>query len=146
MSSLQAAFVNSACQQVKFGPSSVSDFTKWRVSPGCVGTFWTFLSHLLSCKSSLTLPFVSVGSQVEILAKEYLSSLTKPKEEAESSAPTDTKENCVRFPTSAASTTLFSGSEICCVQVPMLGGNMCQTYFRMFQLPPSGNKPCQPPV
>ncbi|XP_030010001.1 leucine-rich repeat and WD repeat-containing protein 1 isoform X2 [Sphaeramia orbicularis] len=31
MSMLETDFVNAACQQVKFGPSSVSNFTKWRV-------------------------------------------------------------------------------------------------------------------
>nr|XP_033495067.1 leucine-rich repeat and WD repeat-containing protein 1 [Epinephelus lanceolatus] len=61
MSALEESFVNTARQQVKFGPSSVSDFTKWRV---------------------------------EIIAKEYLRSLTDPKEESESTVSTDTKENC----------------------------------------------------
>ncbi|XP_074527578.1 leucine-rich repeat and WD repeat-containing protein 1 [Halichoeres trimaculatus] len=31
VSSLETKFVSTACQQVKFGPNSVSDFTKWRV-------------------------------------------------------------------------------------------------------------------
>uniref|UniRef100_UPI0037E733FD leucine-rich repeat and WD repeat-containing protein 1 n=1 Tax=Semicossyphus pulcher TaxID=241346 RepID=UPI0037E733FD len=31
MSALETKFVSTACQQVKFGPNSVSDFTKWRV-------------------------------------------------------------------------------------------------------------------
>lgn len=35
MSTMETKFVNTAKQQVKFGPSSVSDFTKWRVSSGC---------------------------------------------------------------------------------------------------------------
>uniref|UniRef100_A0A672Z563 Leucine-rich repeat and WD repeat-containing protein 1 n=1 Tax=Sphaeramia orbicularis TaxID=375764 RepID=A0A672Z563_9TELE len=35
MSMLETDFVNAACQQVKFGPSSVSNFTKWRVSSLC---------------------------------------------------------------------------------------------------------------
>ncbi|XP_042355464.1 leucine-rich repeat and WD repeat-containing protein 1 isoform X2 [Plectropomus leopardus] len=61
MSDLEERFVNTARQQVKFGPSSVSDFTKWKV---------------------------------EIIAKEYLSSLINPKEEPEIKEPTDTKENC----------------------------------------------------
>ncbi|XP_049449015.1 leucine-rich repeat and WD repeat-containing protein 1 [Epinephelus fuscoguttatus] len=61
MTALEESFVNTARQQVKFGPSSVSDFTKWRV---------------------------------EIIAKEYLRSLTDPKEESESTVSTDTKENC----------------------------------------------------
>lgn len=61
MSTLEKNFVNAACQQVKFGPSSVSDFTKWKV---------------------------------EIIAKEYLRSLTEPEEEPESNESTDTKENC----------------------------------------------------
>ncbi|XP_044077679.1 leucine-rich repeat and WD repeat-containing protein 1 isoform X2 [Siniperca chuatsi] len=61
MSTLETNFVSAARQQVKFGPSSVTDFTKWRV---------------------------------EIMAKEYLRSLTEPKEEPESRESTDTKENC----------------------------------------------------
>ncbi|KAM6983528.1 leucine-rich repeat and WD repeat-containing protein 1 [Tautogolabrus adspersus] len=61
MSALETKFVNTARQQVKFGPNSVSDFTKWRV---------------------------------EILAKEYLRSLTEPKDEAESKESNETKENC----------------------------------------------------
>ncbi|XP_041808402.1 leucine-rich repeat and WD repeat-containing protein 1 [Chelmon rostratus] len=61
MSTLETDFVNTARQQVKFGPSSVSDFTKWRV---------------------------------EIIAKDYLCSLTDPKEEPESTESADTKENC----------------------------------------------------
>ncbi|XP_075878610.1 leucine-rich repeat and WD repeat-containing protein 1 isoform X1 [Nelusetta ayraudi] len=48
-SSVEKSFISMARQQVKFGPSSVSDFTKWRV---------------------------------EILAKEYLNSLTEPKKES----------------------------------------------------------------
>lgn len=32
MAALEESFVNAARQQVKFGPSSVSDFTKWRVT------------------------------------------------------------------------------------------------------------------
>lgn len=32
ISSVEKSFINMARQQVKFGPSSVSDFTKWRVS------------------------------------------------------------------------------------------------------------------
>ncbi|MEQ2254154.1 hypothetical protein ILYODFUR_000746 [Ilyodon furcidens] len=47
MSSLEKNFVRAARQQVKFGPSSVADFTRWRV---------------------------------EILAKEFLRSLTEPKD------------------------------------------------------------------
>ncbi|XP_034540385.1 leucine-rich repeat and WD repeat-containing protein 1 isoform X2 [Notolabrus celidotus] len=61
MSALETKFVSMACQQVKFGPNSVSDFTKWRV---------------------------------EILAKEYLRSLTEPQEDAESDEDNDAKENC----------------------------------------------------
>ncbi|XP_070773998.1 leucine-rich repeat and WD repeat-containing protein 1 [Enoplosus armatus] len=61
MSVLETKFVSTARQQVKFGPSSVSDFTKWRV---------------------------------EIMAKEYLRSLTEPKEETENKKSTDTKDNC----------------------------------------------------
>ncbi|XP_038565288.1 leucine-rich repeat and WD repeat-containing protein 1 isoform X1 [Micropterus salmoides] len=62
MSTLETKFVQTARQQVKFGPSSVSDFTKWRV---------------------------------EIMAKEYLFSLTEP----ESRESTDTTENCDVSPT-----------------------------------------------
>ncbi|KAM6911829.1 leucine-rich repeat and WD repeat-containing protein 1 [Lycodopsis pacificus] len=61
LSALEKNFVKTARQQVKYGPSSVSDFTKWRV---------------------------------EIIAKEYLRSLTEPKEEPESKGSPDTKENC----------------------------------------------------
>ncbi|KAM7397535.1 hypothetical protein PAMA_005708 [Pampus argenteus] len=61
MSALEANFVSAARQQVKFGPSSVSDFTKWRV---------------------------------EIMAKEYLRSLTEGKDETELKASTDTKDSC----------------------------------------------------
>ncbi|XP_013875107.1 leucine-rich repeat and WD repeat-containing protein 1 isoform X3 [Austrofundulus limnaeus] len=60
MSSLEKNFVNTARHQVKFGPSSVSDFTKWRV---------------------------------EILAKEYLRSLTEPKEDSNSQECAEVKEN-----------------------------------------------------
>uniref|UniRef100_A0A671W217 Leucine-rich repeat and WD repeat-containing protein 1 n=1 Tax=Sparus aurata TaxID=8175 RepID=A0A671W217_SPAAU len=63
MSALETSFVDTARIQVKFGPNSVSDFTKWRV---------------------------------EILAKEYLRSLTEPQEEPESkediSTPTKRKQ------------------------------------------------------
>ncbi|XP_077360193.1 leucine-rich repeat and WD repeat-containing protein 1 [Festucalex cinctus] len=48
MAALEDDFVNAARKQVKYGPSSVSDFTKWKV---------------------------------EILAREYLRSLTEPKED-----------------------------------------------------------------
>ncbi|XP_067464833.1 leucine-rich repeat and WD repeat-containing protein 1 isoform X1 [Thunnus thynnus] len=61
MSALETNFVSTARQQVKYGPNSVSDFTKWRV---------------------------------EIMAKEYLRSLTEQKDETESKESTDTKENC----------------------------------------------------
>ncbi|KAL6098454.1 lrwd1 [Pungitius sinensis] len=60
LSALEKSFVSTARQQVKYGPSSVSDFTKWRV---------------------------------EIIAKEYLRSLTEPKEELECKGSTDTKES-----------------------------------------------------
>uniref|UniRef100_G3QC39 Leucine-rich repeat and WD repeat-containing protein 1 n=1 Tax=Gasterosteus aculeatus aculeatus TaxID=481459 RepID=G3QC39_GASAC len=60
LSALEKSFVSTARQQVKYGPSSVSDFTKWRV---------------------------------EVLAKEYLRSLTEPKEEPECKRSTDTKES-----------------------------------------------------
>lgn len=36
-------------------------------------------------------------SQVEIIAKDYLSSLTEPKEEPENKESSDTEENGVRF-------------------------------------------------
>ncbi|XP_034406722.1 leucine-rich repeat and WD repeat-containing protein 1 isoform X2 [Cyclopterus lumpus] len=61
LSTLKKNFVNAARQQVKYGPSSVSDFTKWRV---------------------------------EIIAKEYLRSLTEPQGEPETKGSADTKENC----------------------------------------------------
>ncbi|XP_065819441.1 leucine-rich repeat and WD repeat-containing protein 1 isoform X2 [Labrus bergylta] len=61
MSALETKFVSVARQQVKYGPNSVSDFTKWRV---------------------------------EILAKEYLLSLTEPKDEAEGEESNKTQENC----------------------------------------------------
>ncbi|XP_029303605.1 leucine-rich repeat and WD repeat-containing protein 1 isoform X2 [Cottoperca gobio] len=59
LSTLRKDFVNTARQQVRFGPSSVSDFTKWKV---------------------------------EIMAKEFLCSLTEPQEEPESTESPDTKE------------------------------------------------------
>lgn len=34
LSTVQQSFVSTARQQIKFGPSSVSDFTRWRVSSG----------------------------------------------------------------------------------------------------------------
>ncbi|XP_036974718.1 leucine-rich repeat and WD repeat-containing protein 1 isoform X1 [Acanthopagrus latus] len=61
MSALETSFVDTARIQVKFGPNSVSDFTRWRV---------------------------------EILAKEYLRSLTEPQEEPDSKEANETKENC----------------------------------------------------
>ncbi|KAM8899597.1 leucine-rich repeat and WD repeat-containing protein 1 [Spinachia spinachia] len=60
LSAVEKSFVGAARQQVKYGPSSVSDFTKWRV---------------------------------EIIAKEYLRSLTEPKEGPESKGSPDTKES-----------------------------------------------------
>ncbi|XP_068187134.1 leucine-rich repeat and WD repeat-containing protein 1 isoform X2 [Antennarius striatus] len=59
MTALEKNFIASARQQVKFGPSSVRDFTKWRV---------------------------------EILAKDYFSSLTEPKEELEHKESSSIKE------------------------------------------------------
>lgn len=38
MATLETDFVNAAKQQVKFGPSSVSDFTKWKA---CTGSYET---------------------------------------------------------------------------------------------------------
>uniref|UniRef100_A0A3Q2R0Y8 Leucine-rich repeat and WD repeat-containing protein 1 n=1 Tax=Fundulus heteroclitus TaxID=8078 RepID=A0A3Q2R0Y8_FUNHE len=60
MSSLEKNFVSAARQQVKFGPNSVADFTRWRV---------------------------------EILAKEYLRSLTEPKEDSDDKDHSETKED-----------------------------------------------------
>nr|XP_020454153.1 leucine-rich repeat and WD repeat-containing protein 1 [Monopterus albus]XP_020454154.1 leucine-rich repeat and WD repeat-containing protein 1 [Monopterus albus]XP_020454155.1 leucine-rich repeat and WD repeat-containing protein 1 [Monopterus albus] len=65
ISTLETNFVNTARQQVKFGPSSVNDFTKWKV---------------------------------EILAKEYLRSLTEPNKRLESNESTDAKENSEASP------------------------------------------------
>lgn len=45
----------------------------------------------------LNFVFFFFGSQVEILAKDYLSSLTEPKEEPESKESSDTEENDVRL-------------------------------------------------
>ncbi|XP_069001636.1 leucine-rich repeat and WD repeat-containing protein 1 [Embiotoca jacksoni] len=60
MVALETNFVMTARQQVKFGPSSVSDFTKWKV---------------------------------EIIAKEYLRSLTQPKEDSDDKEAAEAKEN-----------------------------------------------------
>ncbi|KAM4726621.1 leucine-rich repeat and WD repeat-containing protein 1 [Anableps anableps] len=60
MSSLEKNFVAAARQQVKFGPSSVADFTRWRV---------------------------------EILAMEYLRSLTEPKEDSDDKDHTENKDD-----------------------------------------------------
>ncbi|XP_074467451.1 leucine-rich repeat and WD repeat-containing protein 1 isoform X3 [Sebastes fasciatus] len=80
MSDLEKNFVNTARQQVKYGPNSVSDFTKWKV---------------------------------EIIAKEYLSSLTEPKEEPERKESTDTKENSdVSTPTKRKQTASVVDSSI----------------------------------
>uniref|UniRef100_A0A8C4GQ57 Leucine-rich repeat and WD repeat-containing protein 1 n=1 Tax=Dicentrarchus labrax TaxID=13489 RepID=A0A8C4GQ57_DICLA len=80
LSTLKTDFVNATRQQVKFGPASVSDFTKWKV---------------------------------EIMAKEYLRSLTEPKEEPQSEEPTDTKDNCeVSTPTKRKQTTPVTDSSI----------------------------------
>ncbi|KAK1882548.1 Leucine-rich repeat and WD repeat-containing protein 1 [Dissostichus eleginoides] len=62
LSALRKDFVIAACQQVRFGPSSVSDFTKWRV---------------------------------EVMAKEYLISLTEPKKEPEIQDSPEPKETQV---------------------------------------------------
>ncbi|KAI9531914.1 hypothetical protein NQZ68_036715 [Dissostichus eleginoides] len=62
LSALRKDFVITACQQVRFGPSSVSDFTKWRV---------------------------------EVMAKEYLISLTEPKKEPEIQDSPEPKETQV---------------------------------------------------
>uniref|UniRef100_A0A8C5NDM2 Leucine-rich repeat and WD repeat-containing protein 1 n=1 Tax=Gouania willdenowi TaxID=441366 RepID=A0A8C5NDM2_GOUWI len=60
VSALEAKFISTARQQVKFGPSSVTDFTKWKV---------------------------------EIIAKEFLCSLTEPKEKSSDSS--DAEESSV---------------------------------------------------
>ncbi|GLD46427.1 leucine-rich repeat and WD repeat-containing protein 1 isoform X2 [Lates japonicus] len=80
LSSLEKEFVNAARQQVRFGPSSVSDFTKWKV---------------------------------EIIAKEYLHSLTEPQKEPESNELTDTKENSeIPTPTKRKQTTSVKDSDV----------------------------------
>ncbi|KAM9332813.1 leucine-rich repeat and WD repeat-containing protein 1 [Pholidichthys leucotaenia] len=61
MLALESKFVSTARQEVKFGPRSVSDFTKWRV---------------------------------EILAKEYLRSLTEPNKDPENQKCNDSTEKC----------------------------------------------------
>ncbi|MCI4394547.1 hypothetical protein PGIGA_G00170040 [Pangasianodon gigas] len=61
LNELEKKFVNAACFQVKYGPSSLNDYTKWRV---------------------------------EMIAKEYLKSLTDPeKEEEDITAETPVKED-----------------------------------------------------
>ncbi|XP_071362031.1 leucine-rich repeat and WD repeat-containing protein 1 [Trachinotus anak] len=73
LSTLETNFVNTARQQIKFGPSSVTDFTKWKV---------------------------------EIIAKEFLRSLTEPKKEPEISESIDKKDNCeISTPTKRKKTT-----------------------------------------
>lgn len=89
MSTLEKKFVSAARQQVKFGPSSVSDFTKWRVSSRCLR-----LSGL-SFVSFLSLIRLFFGSQVEILAKEHIRSLTEPKEVKVSKECAETKQTRV---------------------------------------------------
>ncbi|KAG7217053.1 hypothetical protein INR49_027592 [Caranx melampygus] len=80
VSTLQTNFINTARQQIKFGPSSVSDFTKWRV---------------------------------EILAKEYLRSLTEPKEEPESSEASDKEESSeISTPTKRKNSTSESDTNL----------------------------------
>lgn len=87
MASLQKNFVNMARQQVKFGPSSVSDFTKWRVKS------FTFSAPRVRCSAASSSPdslvSLSFWSQVEALAREYLQSLTEPTEEAEDTETTE---------------------------------------------------------
>ncbi|KAM4619721.1 leucine-rich repeat and WD repeat-containing protein 1 [Polymixia lowei] len=61
MTALERDFINAVRHQVRFGPASISDYTKWRV---------------------------------EMIAKEYLCSLTEgKKEDNESKKPADIKEN-----------------------------------------------------
>ncbi|XP_036436805.1 leucine-rich repeat and WD repeat-containing protein 1 [Colossoma macropomum] len=61
LSAIEKKFVNAACFQVKYGPSSLNDYTKWRV---------------------------------EMIAKEYLKSLTDPEKEEEGGTPeTPVKDN-----------------------------------------------------
>lgn len=90
MDALESKFVSTARHQVKFGPNSVSDFTRWRVSLECFSTCFWLLSVTFN-----NFFFVSFGSQVGILAKEYLLSLTGPKKEVDSAETTGTQNNSV---------------------------------------------------
>ncbi|TSP36096.1 Leucine-rich repeat and WD repeat-containing protein 1 [Bagarius yarrelli] len=60
LNELEKKFVNASCSQVKYGPSSLNDYTKWRV---------------------------------EMIAKEYLKSLTNPEQEEDMTVETPVKEN-----------------------------------------------------
>ena len=89
LSDLEGSFVSAARQQVKFGPSSVSDFTRWRVSSGPGG------------RSGVSGPTSDDGfseTQVEILAREYLGSLTEPKGKSDSRESAGTEDHQVRRP------------------------------------------------
>lgn len=82
---LEKEFVNAACFQVKYGPSSLNDYTKWRV---CV---W----NMKFLKLGVIFPplILNCVVQVEMIAKEYLKSLTDPeKEEEDITAETPVKE------------------------------------------------------
>ncbi|KAI4884428.1 hypothetical protein NFI96_032096 [Prochilodus magdalenae] len=61
LAAVEKKFVNAACFQVKYGPSSLNDYTKWRV---------------------------------EMIAKEYLKSLTDPGEKEEDGTPVTPVSNC----------------------------------------------------
>lgn len=71
MSQLETNFVHTARQQVKYGPSSVSDFTRWKVRMELAKGFWVEMKHL----PSLFAP------QVEMLAKEHLRSVKDREDE-----------------------------------------------------------------
>ncbi|RXN22590.1 leucine-rich repeat and WD repeat-containing 1 [Labeo rohita] len=60
LAAVEKRFVNAACTQIKYGPNSLSEYTKWRV---------------------------------EMIAKEYLKSLTCSEEEGKVTDTTPTKEN-----------------------------------------------------
>ncbi|XP_017275394.1 leucine-rich repeat and WD repeat-containing protein 1 isoform X2 [Kryptolebias marmoratus] len=78
MSSLEKDFVSAACHQVKFGPSSVSDFTKWRVK---------ILAEEYLC--SLTKPKEDCGSQECAEVKKNLD-VSTPSKRKQTAAAIDT--------------------------------------------------------
>uniref|UniRef100_A0A673JDI0 Leucine-rich repeat and WD repeat-containing protein 1 n=1 Tax=Sinocyclocheilus rhinocerous TaxID=307959 RepID=A0A673JDI0_9TELE len=63
LAAVEKCFVNAACTQIKYGPNSLSEYTKWRI---------------------------------EMIAKEYLKSLTCSEEEGRVTDTTPTKENEVK--------------------------------------------------